>query len=94
MGPGCDAGYPTHRGSGYASRPAKLFSLASPTQGGEGDALAKTCPPHPIALSAASIPTIRRISAAVTPASRSDRRLVSRSDLDSFRPPASVISPW
>ena len=47
---------------------------------------------HAIAASAASIPTIRLMSAGVAPASRSERRLVSRSDLDSFRPAASVMS--
>jgi len=40
----------------------------------------------------ASNPTMARMSAGVAPAWRSDRRLVSRSDFDSFLPQASVIS--
>ena len=39
-------------------------------------------------------PTIARMSAGVAPATRSARRLVSRSDFDSFRPSSSVISRW
>lgn len=39
-------------------------------------------------------PTSRLTSAALAPAPRSDRKLVSRADLESFRPSGSVTSRW